>query len=214
VVISRSVGPFQMNQYLVACKHSKKAALVDSGEDPNVFFASYIRQHDFTLEYLIQTHAHIDHVMGLKATKERYPDATIYLHELDVPTYVLVKQSAEKYGLHIDLPLPPIDKYFANSITVGQLDFDVLFTPGHCPGHCVLYHKNKRFPFALVGDLIFQGSVGRSDFPNSSPVAMKKSIQYAVKAIADECVLLPGHGSITSMLLEKANNPYIKVWTS
>lgn len=194
----------------MGCKKTKSAAIIDSGEVPSTFFAGCAQSQALQVEHLVQTHAHIDHVLGLKATKDYYPDAPIYMHKLDLPTYALVEQSSKNYGIPVDLPLPPIDIFLASSLLVGQLKFDVLFTPGHAPGHCVFYCPQQSFAF--VGDLIFQGSVGRTDLPNCSPKAMKQSIRHLVKTLPDQCLLFPGHGAITSMGAEKAHNPYVLDW--
>ena len=127
----------RQNQYLVGCKHTKSAAFIDSGEVPAVFFAGYAQQQGLRVEHLVQTHAHIDHVLGLKATKKHFPLAPLYMHELDLPTYALVEKSAKSYNIPIELPLPKIDIFLGQSLTIGKLQFDVLFTPGHAPGHCV-----------------------------------------------------------------------------
>jgi hydroxyacylglutathione hydrolase len=171
------------------------------------------------VEHLVQTHAHIDHVLGLKATKEHYPTAPIYMHKLDIPTYDLVPHSAKKYNIPIGLPLPPVDIFLSpsTSLVIGQLQFDVLFTPGHAPGHCVFYHRNQNkggVSFAFVGDLIFQNSVGRTDLPGSCSTEMKKSIQRIVKLLPADCLLLPGHGNMTSMAEEIAHNPFVRDWVS
>lgn len=200
----------EQNQYLVGCKRSNSAAMIDSGEDPAVYFARCATEHSLQVDHLLQTHAHIDHVLGLKATKIQYPNAPIYMHKLDLGTYDAVAQSGKKYGIPVDLPLPDIDVFLSASVDVGELHFEVLFTPGHAPGHCVFYnHKHK---FAVVGDLIFQGSVGRTDFPNSSPKDMADSIRRLVAKVPDECLLLPGHGPVTSMAKEKKHNTYVIDW--
>lgn len=194
----------------MGCKVTHSAAIIDSGEDPSVFFAAYAKDQSFQVDHLLQTHAHIDHVLGLKATKEHYPEAPIHMHELDLPTYDLVEISSKTYGIPIDMPLPPIDIFLSKSLTVGELHFDVLFTPGHAPGHSVFYCKEHNF--ALVGDLIFQGSVGRTDLPNCSQKDMKESIRRLVSLLPDRCLLLPGHGPVTTMGVEKSGNPFVLDW--
>jgi hydroxyacylglutathione hydrolase len=196
----------------VGCKQTNSAAFIDSGEIPTTFFAGFAEKKGLRVEHLVQTHAHIDHVLGLKATKEHFPHAPVYMHELDLPTYAQVVKSSKTYGIPIDLPLPRVDVFLEHSLAVGNLQFDVLFTPGHAPGHCVFHCKE--FNFAFVGDLIFQGSIGRTDLPNSDPKAMKKSIQSLVKSLPDECVLLPGHGAVTTIEAEKTHNPYVQDWCS
>ena len=194
----------------MGCKATSSAAIIDSGEDANSHFAQFAKNKSLQVDHLVQTHAHIDHVMGLKPTKKLYPSAPIYMHQLDIPTYEAVEKSSKIYGIPVDFPLPPIDIFLKNSITVGKLEFEVIFTPGHCPGHCIFYCKEH--VFAFVGDLIFEGSVGRTDLPNSSPPDMAESIRNIVKILPDECLLLPGHGGITKMVKEKASNPFIDAW--
>ena len=135
VVLSRPVTSFQMNQSLVGCKRTGEAAIVDAGGRPAPFIEAAERK-GLQIWHLLQTHAHIDHVSGLKATKEALPAALVYLHPLDLPVYESVPQQSQMFGVHCELPLPDIDKDLENGATlsVGEIDLEVVLTPGHSPG--------------------------------------------------------------------------------
>lgn len=196
----------------MGCRHTKSAAIIDSGEVPSAFFAPCALQHSLQVKHLLQTHAHIDHVLGLKATKELYPEAPLYMHRKDLPSYSLVEKSSKTYGIPVDFPLPLVDVFLQPSapVQVGRLRFQVIFTPGHAPGHCVFYCQ--QLSLAFVGDLLFRGSVGRTDLPHSSPEDMKKSVQRVVEELPSDTLLLCGHGETTTMAAEKASNPFVREW--
>ena len=215
LVSYRPVGPFQMNQYLLTCKKTNEAAIIDSGENPDVCFGASIAEGKFDLKHLIQTHAHIDHVSGLKSMSMKYPDATIYLHDAELPLYESVDEQVRMFGVDCDLPLPAVNRLVQDGevVSVGKIDLKVLFAPGHSPGGCVYFYDNEEQPFAFVGDLIFQGSVGRTDLPLSSQKAMKESLRKIVAALPKKTILLPGHNDITTMDDEIKYNPFIRQWT-
>ena len=214
-IVRRPVGSFAMNQYLIACKKTREAAIVDSGEDPSVFWGDYTDKQELSVSHLIQTHGHIDHVTGLVATKRKYPNARIFLHEKELTVYNNVEMMATMLGIHCDLPLPPVDTFVQNrqEIAVGKVKFEVILTPGHTPGHCVYYHNCPETPFAFVGDLIFKGSVGRTDLPGCNQNHMIESIQRLVKLLPPKTILLPGHMECTSMGTEIESNLFVRHWT-
>ena len=135
VILSRPVTTFQMNQSLVGCKRTGEAAIVDAGGRPAPFMEAAERK-GLQIWHLLQTHAHIDHVSGLKATKEALPAALVYLHPLDLPVYESVPQQSQMFGVDCELPLPDIDKDLVNgaTVSVGEIDLEVVLTPGHSPG--------------------------------------------------------------------------------
>ncbi|CAM9149752.1 unnamed protein product, partial [Ectocarpus fasciculatus] len=213
-VVRRPVGAFAMNQYLIACKNTREAAIVDSGEDPAVFFGDYAEKQALSTSHLIQTHGHIDHVTGLVATKNKYSNAPIYLHEKELSVYNNVEMMATMLGMHCDLPLPRVDKFVEDGqeIFVGDVKFEVILTPGHTPGHCVFYHGCAEAPFAFVGDLIFKGSVGRTDLPGCNQNHMIDSINRLAKLLPPETLLLPGHMDSTTMGMEIESNQFVRHW--
>lgn len=215
MVLQRPVGAFQMNQYLIGCKNTKEAAIIDSGEEPENYYEDCADKLSFNISSLIQTHAHIDHVAGLKPTKSRYPNAPIYMHKNDMPVYDMIEEASSMFGIDVDLPLPPIDIFIEEGtpLHVGDIKFDVLLTPGHSPGSCVFFHDSPTFPFAFVGDLIFEGSVGRTDLPGADGLKMQQSIRRIVKELPLTTLLLPGHMGTTHLAQEIAHNPFVKEWT-
>ncbi len=214
VIVQRAVGPFQMNQYLLACKHTQDAAFIDSGEAPEEFFGGWADSNFFKVKHLVQTHAHIDHVAGLAPTKRLYPDSPLYMHKADLPVYNSVLQRAAMFGMRLETPLPPVDVFVADgdTLSVGKITLQVLFTPGHCPGHCVYFHDHPTRPVAFVGDLIFRNSVGRTDLPLCDPAAMEASVRRVMQSLPTQTLLLPGHMEVTSVAAEMASNPFVNAW--
>jgi hydroxyacylglutathione hydrolase len=213
-IFRKAVGPFAMNQYVLGCKSTNTAAFIDSGEAPEVTFADYALKSSFEVSHLLQTHGHIDHVVGLSASKKRYPDAPIYLNKKELAVYDNVHVMAKMYGLECDLPLPLVDIFVeeGQALSVGKIALEVILTPGHTPGHCIYFHDSPDTPFAFVGDLIFAGSVGRTDFPLSDQELMIESIRKIVELLPPETMLFPGHMGTTTMKKEIASNPYVKMW--
>lgn len=206
VIFSRAVGPFAMNQSLIACKTTGKAALVDSGDAPDLFIAA-AKAHNLEIEYLLQTHAHIDHVAGLAATKRALP-LPLYLHKDDLPIYEFIPQQAKMYGFPVEA-LPPIDHHYEDGdvLEVGDLRLEVMHTPGHAPGHVCLYERTRGI--LIGGDLLFRQSIGRTDLPLCDPQAMMRSLARVMQ-LPDNVVVLPGHMEPTTIGYERTMNPFLK----
>ena len=214
VLNGEPVGPFQMNMFLVGCKKSGTAALVDSGAtaDEMTHFQHVLEENNLTVTHLLQTHAHIDHVLGLSVSRKLWPDAPIYLHEKDMPVYHNAATSAASYGIPMPGPLPEDNIVHINEgdvINIGEsISLNVLFTPGHCPGH-VCYHDAKH-KFLLGGDLIFAGSIGRTDLPLCNDQDMQASLRRVAKDIPGDTAIFPGHMQTTTMDHELATNPFLQ----
>lgn len=201
------VGPLSMNQYLVACLKTKKAAIVDSGDPDPTRFLDTAKSCGYTIEKLLQTHAHIDHVMGLAETKRRLPDADVYLHPKDAVWYENTAEQSRRFGFSIEQPDPwDVDLSDNDVVDVGDLSFRVLETPGHAPGHVCFYNDTEDVLF--VGDLIFQGSIGRTDLPFCDQNDMVQSLRR-VMALPKETKLYPGHMGPTTMATELSSNPFL-----
>ena len=215
-LVMRPVGAFEMNEYFVACKKTGEAALIDSGESSSNYFSALAAQHSYSIKHLIQTHAHIDHVTGLVATKEEYPDAPVYLHPSELPVYEQIEQQVRMFGVPCDAPLPPVDVFVeeGTGINVGGIDLDIMLTPGHSPGSIVLFHNHAENPFAFVGDLIFEGSVGRTDLPGCNHADMQESVKRVCDWLPENSILLPGHMGVTTMGKEKKSNMYVRDWAN
>ena len=213
VILSRPVTNFQMNQSLIGCKNTGEAAIVDAG-GPIAPFMEAAERKGLQIWHLLQTHAHIDHVSGLKESKEKLPAALVYLHPLDLPVYDSVPQQSQMFGVECALPLPEVDVNLEDGqkIGIGDIELEVVLTPGHSPGHCVFV--NKAHQFIIGGDLLFENSIGRTDLPLCNPTDMEDSIRklYSIPDMTDDCLVLPGHMNVTTLGKERENNPYVKMW--
>jgi glyoxylase-like metal-dependent hydrolase (beta-lactamase superfamily II) len=205
VKISRvTVGPFEENCYLVADEVANRAVLIDPGDEANRIIRM-VRESGATLEAIWLTHAHIDHI-GAVAALKRVWDVPVYLHPADAGLFAAGSAQAAFYGLPFDQPDPP-DKSLTDvdHLRVGSLDFDVMHTPGHAPG-LVVFSGNG---VLLAGDLLFAGSIGRTDLPLSNPADMESSLARVMRELPDATVVHPGHGPATTVGRERATNPFI-----
>lgn len=205
IVAGLPVGPFAMNQYVVGCPRTGEAAIVDSGGSPRPFL-DFCAERGLRVTRLLQTHAHVDHVAGLAETKAA-TGAPIFLHPADGPVYASATASGLFFGMRID-PLPPVDHELSDGqeIAWGDVRLEVVFTPGHCPGHvCFVDHTAG---LMLAGDLLFRGSVGRTDLPGSDPDLMGPSLSR-VFAFDDAIRVFPGHMEPTTIGTERHTNPFL-----
>jgi hydroxyacylglutathione hydrolase len=207
------VNAFKMNMWVLACLETGDAAIVDAGAGAAKEleqFTRWLDDNDFRLTAVLQTHAHVDHVLGLGALRKRYGQTLpIHLHGKERPVYARAKQAAQNYGLGEldDLPQDWIDLEGKQEVKIGNLRLQVLETPGHSPGHVAFFEPRTKRLFG--GDLLFQGSVGRTDFPESSPEDMAKSLA-AICQLQDDVLVLPGHGQPTTIGEEKETNPHLQ----
>jgi glyoxylase-like metal-dependent hydrolase (beta-lactamase superfamily II) len=199
----RTVGAFQENSYIVVDTATKRAVLVDPGAEPEQII-QMVRVSGATLEAIWLTHAHIDHI-GAIAPLRRVWDVPIYMHPADKPLYDRGAIQAGAYGLPFEQPPDPDhDLAEGDVLHVGSLQFDVLHVPGHAPGHVAFVGGGHM----LGGDLLFAGSIGRTDLPLSDPERMMESLER-VAGLPDETVVYPGHGPTTSIGRERATNPFL-----
>ena len=203
IVRQFTVGPLEENCYLVADEEAGQAVLIDPGDEPDRLVAA-IREADLTLEAIWLTHAHMDHVGAIAGVRRSFP-APIHLHPLDRPLYDRASQQGAAYGLRIEQPPPPDAALtHAEVLTVGSLGFSVMHAPGHSPGLVVIHGHDVAF----VGDLLFAGSIGRTDLPLSSPAAMSRSLLRFCK-LPPETLVYPGHGPSTTLAVELVSNPFL-----
>jgi hydroxyacylglutathione hydrolase len=203
--ISRiTVGPFEENCYLVVDETTRRAVLVDPGDEPDRI-ARMVRESRAELVAIWLTHAHVDHIGALAAVKRAW-DVPVFLHPADAPLFAAASRQAAFYGLPFEQPDPP-EQAFADGgrVRVGSLEFDVLHAPGHSPGLVVLHGNGV----VLAGDLLFAGSIGRTDLPLSNPAHMELSLARLMRELADDVAVHPGHGPSTSIGRERASNPFL-----
>jgi glyoxylase-like metal-dependent hydrolase (beta-lactamase superfamily II) len=202
-ITSNTVGPFEENCYLVVDERTRHAVLVDPGDEGERILRA-VAASGATLDAIWLTHAHIDHVGAIAAVR-RVHDVPIFMHPEDLPLYQRAGWQAEQYGLPFDEP-PPHDRDLADGdvLRVGDEEFRVHHTPGHAPGHCVFEGNGV----ILAGDLLFAGSIGRTDLPLCDPHAMSESLAR-VAALDPALRVLAGHGPATTIARELASNPFL-----
>jgi glyoxylase-like metal-dependent hydrolase (beta-lactamase superfamily II) len=201
-----TVGDFAVNNYLVHSPNSKKAVLFDAGEETDPILAK-IHELQLELVYLINTHGHSDHIAGNSRILQE-TGARLLIHRLEEP--YLSDPSLNLSGfLGIEINSPPADRLLqeGDRIQVDDIEFEVLHTPGHSPGHISLVCGEHAF----VGDVIFHGSIGRSDFPGSSGAELIQSIRSKIYRLPDQTNLYPGHGPVTRVGIEKESNPFVSM---
>jgi glyoxylase-like metal-dependent hydrolase (beta-lactamase superfamily II) len=205
-VLTYPGGPFQENGYLLICPDSGTAAVVDPGATaPEI--ARDIRSRQLDVEAVFLTHAHLDHVEGLPDIRA-VTDAPIHLHPGDRPLFDAVQAQAAAFGLHIrELPPPDEELIPGRAVGFGSCSLEVRFTPGHAPGHVIFY--SAEYELALVGDVVFQGSIGRTDLPGGDFQTLMRSIREQVLTLPDETRLFTGHGGNTTVGLERRGNPFL-----
>ncbi|NUO93866.1 MAG: MBL fold metallo-hydrolase [Gemmatimonadaceae bacterium] len=200
----RTVGPFQENCYLVVDEATDHAVLVDPG-DEGARLVRMVRDSGATLEAIWLTHAHIDHIGGVAEVRRHY-DVPVHLHPLDLPYYTtLSARAADMYGVDFEQPEGPHAELADGQVlSCGTLRFTVMHVPGHAPG-LVSFNGHG---VALSGDLLFAGSIGRTDLPLSNPFDMDASLAR-FGALPPETVVYPGHGGVTTLAEEQRSNPFL-----
>jgi glyoxylase-like metal-dependent hydrolase (beta-lactamase superfamily II) len=196
---------FAENCYIVADRDAGEAVLVDPGEEADLFLAR-LRTEGLTLTAIWLTHAHLDHVAGIGQVKETL-DVPVWLHPADRELYDRVPDQARMFLGATMAPLPPPDRAFVpgDPVRVGACAFDVRFVPGHSPGSVAFIHEG----IAIVGDVLFAGSVGRVDLPGGDGRTLVRSIRDQLLTLPDDTVVYPGHGPETTIGRERATNPFL-----
>jgi hydroxyacylglutathione hydrolase len=205
-IVALTNGAFAENCYLVGDPETREAAIVDPGEETDLFL-DRLRSEGWTLRAIWLTHAHLDHVAGVAAMREA-TGAPVWLHPDDRALYDHAPDQARAFGLALDRLAPP-DRAFrpGDRAAVGGLAFAVLHTPGHSPGSVSLAGHGVVF----VGDVLFAGSVGRTDLPGGHAATLLASIRDTLYALPDETVVYSGHGPATTIGAEKRTNPFVRL---
>lgn len=203
-------NPFMENTFVVWDEQSHEAAIVDPGMSDEVEeheLNSFIEENSLNIKYLINTHCHIDHVLGCRFVKEEF-NPVYYIPEKDLPLYNHVEKQAEMFGITMN-KLPEIDKYLteAERITLGTESFSNIFTPGHTPGEfCLNFDESK---FCITGDVLFRESIGRTDLYGGDYNTLIESIKTQLFSLPDDIIIYPGHGDESTIGYEKLHNPFL-----
>lgn len=198
-----TVGPLQENGWLLVDPESKAAVLVDPGDEPERLLEA-VTAEGATLQAIWLTHAHFDHVGGIAGIRRVAP-VPVYMHPLDRVLLDRAATSAAAWNLSIEPPdVEPLTLDEGMTMTLGRFTFAVWHLPGHAPGHVAFIGHG----LCLSGDLLFAGSIGRTDFPLCDPTAMHRSLQR-MATLPPGTRVLPGHGVSTTIGHERDTNPFL-----
>lgn len=205
---SFAFNPLQENTY-VLFDETKECVIIDPGcyeRDEQYDLADFIETNQLKVVKLLNTHGHVDHVLGNAFVKETYK-TKLYIHEQDAPTLKAVKVYAPHYGFFQYQEAEP-DIYLkeGEAVTFGNQSLDVLFVPGHAPGHIAFYHAATQT--LIGGDVLFYNSIGRTDLPGGNYDTLIDSIHKKFFTLPDDVTVYPGHGPETTIGYEKRTNPF------
>jgi len=206
-VVVIPVTPFQQNTSLVWCMKTQKAAFVDpGGEVPRLIAAA--EKAGVAIEKILLTHGHLDHAGAAAALAEHYGVPIEGPHREEEWLLASIPEQCAKWGMAEGRACTP-DRWLedGDSVTVGEASFSVHHCPGHTPGHVVFVQHEARFAF--VGDVLFAGSIGRTDLPRGDHAQLVSSIRTKLFPLGDDIRFLPGHGQISSFGWERKTNPYV-----
>jgi hydroxyacylglutathione hydrolase len=206
---SATFNPFSENTYII---HNAEGAcwIVDPGmydASEHAAFNAFIAQHGLKPQGIINTHAHLDHIFGVQALMDKY-DIPFALHPLEGPVLAGAKGSAMLFGMRMDtIPQPTQVIKEGQPLMLGTDTIEVRLAPGHSPGSVVFYYAKGGW--AVGGDVLFAGSIGRTDLPGGNHEQLLQSIRTQVFTLPDETVIWPGHGPETTVGVERRSNPFL-----
>jgi glyoxylase-like metal-dependent hydrolase (beta-lactamase superfamily II) len=199
------VGPIMANCHILGCEETKEAAVVDPGDDTGKILMA-LAESKLNVKYILNTHGHFDHVGGNKKMKE-VTKAPILIHSSDAHMLTSLSSAAAAWGMAAD-DSPPPDQTIeeGDTISFGKITLKVLHTPGHTPGGVSFHSDGKVF----VGDTLFAGSIGRTDFPGGDFDTLISGIKKKLFPLGDDVVVYCGHGPETTIGREKRSNPFLR----
>ncbi len=201
------VTAFQQNCSLLACSRTGVAAVIDPGGDLERIMAVVERER-LRLSKILVTHGHIDHAGGVGTLAKRLQLPIEGPHEADRFWIDQLAQQSQMFGLPAAIGFTP-DRWLqhGDTVTIGEHSLEVLHCPGHTPGHVVFFDRPGQL--AIVGDVIFQGSIGRTDFPRGDHATLIRSIRERLFPLGDAVRFLPGHGPMSTFGAERRSNPFV-----
>jgi len=210
-VKSFTFNPFQENTYLLY-DETKSCIIIDPGcyeEHEKLELTQFISEEGLSVDKLINTHCHIDHVLGNQFVKDTY-GVELYIHQDDHATLQAVESYASNYGFP-QYKSSQADQFLTESdvLKFGNSSLQILFVPGHAPGHIAFFSENDKF--CINGDVLFNGSIGRTDLPGGDFDTLIKSIHEKMFALPNDTIVYCGHGPETSIGHEKLTNPFCAI---
>jgi glyoxylase-like metal-dependent hydrolase (beta-lactamase superfamily II) len=201
------VTPFQQNCSIVWCTATKRAAVVDPGGEIDRLLEAAAGQN-VEIEKILVTHGHLDHAGGAAELAERLGIPIEGPQRADQFWIDGIPESGARYGFDGARSFAP-DRWLEDGeqVTIGQQTLDVIHCPGHTPGHLVFFHAPSRLAF--VGDVLFQGSIGRTDFPRGDHAALIRSITTKLWPLGPDVAFVPGHGPYSTFGRERQTNPFV-----
>ena len=202
-------APFEENTFIASIADRDDCIVIDPGLEPNKIF-DFLEQSSLVPAAILNTHGHSDHIAGNAAMKERWPDRPLIIGADDAEKLTdAEKNLSAPFG--VELLSPPADRVVSEGdvVTAAGFELDVLETPGHSVGHVVFVFKATSPWVVFGGDVLFQGSIGRTDFPDGSFEQLRNAIHQKLFTMPDDTIVLPGHGPPTTIGEEKRSNPFV-----
>jgi len=207
-IIVIPVTPYEQNCSLIICEETQKAAIVDPGGDVEHILA-IVKQHAVTVDKVLLTHGHLDHVGGTEAVAKTLNVPIIGPEKEDLFWMEQLEAQSQRFGFPLHTSFMPTAWLEENEIVeVGNIKLKVLHIPGHTPGHVALLDEKTQQ--VIVGDILFNGGIGRSDFPRGNQFELVKGIKKKLLTLAPETIVYPGHGPTTTIGREKVSNPFLR----
>jgi glyoxylase-like metal-dependent hydrolase (beta-lactamase superfamily II) len=200
--------PFEENTYIVRLPDRRDVVVIDPGLEP-AHILDYLRENRLTVGAILNTHGHADHIGGNAALKEAFPDAPLLIGANEV--HLLADANANLSALSgVPITSPPADDIVreGDTLEVAGINLEVFDVPGHSPGHVVFLYRDAP-PVLFGGDVLFRGSIGRTDFPGSNGRLFLEGIRSKVLTLPSDTVVYPGHGPETTVGYEKKTNPFV-----
>ena len=203
-IVSIPNGRFAQNCYLLGELERGRAVMIDPGEETDIFLTE-LESRKWTLDAIWLTHAHIDHIMGVAVVRSAHP-VPIHLHPLDQQLYRGLQEQGRWMGIELTAP-PPADHALAAGqiMSLGDFHFDVRHVPGHSPGSVAFVGQGV----IIGGDVLFNGSIGRTDLPGGDFATLMQSIQSEFLSLPDSTIVHSGHGPDTTIGVERVSNPFL-----
>jgi hydroxyacylglutathione hydrolase len=210
ILETRAVPPFHKNGYVIGCEQTREGVVIDPGDEVDALLEA-VSAHRLTIRYILLTHAHLDHITGVKRAKDAL-GVPVGLHQADNFLYEAVVQQGRAFGFPVEAQ-PPVDFFYEpeGTLTFGNYVVRIRHTPGHCPGGvCLTIERADGSERGLfVGDTLFAGSIGRTDLPGGETEVLLRSIDEVLFAYPDETPVYSGHGAPTTIGRERRTNPFL-----